>query len=166
METITRNFLEIKSLNNLLKVNKPIENAEINLLIPPDFQLNKFLYNKIGKKYNWVDRLIWTNQDWIKYVSRFDMHTYILKVNIKIAGFFELIFHKKKFEIEITYLGLLEEYFGKKLGGYLLSKAIKFSFSLGCTRVWVHTCSLDHKNALLNYQARGMKIFKSETLIR
>ena len=50
METITRNFLEIKSLNNLLKVNKPTENSEINLLIPPDFQLNKFLYNKIGKK--------------------------------------------------------------------------------------------------------------------
>jgi hypothetical protein len=32
--------------------------------------------------------------------------------------------------------------------------------------VWVHTCSLDHKNALHNYQSRGMKIFKSETLIR
>jgi hypothetical protein len=70
VETITRNFLEIKSLNNLLKVNKPTENAEINFLIPSDFQLNKFLYNKIGKKYNWVDRLIWTDQDWIKYVSR------------------------------------------------------------------------------------------------
>ena len=46
---------------------------------------------------------------------RLDMHTYILKVNNKIAGFFELIFHKKKFEIEIIYLGLLEEYFGKKI---------------------------------------------------
>jgi hypothetical protein len=37
---------------------------------------------------------------------------------------------------------------------------------VGCIRVWVHTCSLDHKNALLNYLSRGMKIFKSETLIR
>ena len=136
METITRNFLEIKSLNNLLKVNKPTENAEINLLIPPDFQLNKFLYNKIGKKYNWVDRLIWTDQDWIKYVSRFDMYTYILKIKNEIAGFFEIIFHKEKFEIEIVYLGLLKEYIGKKLGGYLLSEAIKKSFEFKIYKIF------------------------------
>ena len=29
-------------------------------------------------------------------------------------------------------------------------------------RVWVHTCTLDHKNALNNYMTRGMKIFKTE----
>ena len=108
MEKITRNFLEIKSLNNLLKVNKPIDNVEINLLIPSDFQLNKFLYKQIGKRHYWVYRLIWTDQDWIKYVSRFDLYTYILKVNHEIAGFFEFIFHKEKLEIEIAYLGLLE----------------------------------------------------------
>ena len=58
------------------------------------------------------------------------------------------------------------EYFGKKLGGYLLSEAIKNSFNQGAKRVWVHTCSLDHENALKNYLARGMKVFKTETLIR
>ena len=94
MKRVIRNFLEIKSINNLLKVNKPTKNIEVNLLIPSDFQLNKYLYKQVGKKYHWVDRLIWEDQDWIKYVSRFDMHTYILKVNNKIAGFFELIFHK------------------------------------------------------------------------
>ena len=54
----------------------------------------------------------------------------------------------------------------KKLGGYLLSEAIKSSFNMGSERVWVHTCSLDHKNALKNYLARGMTNFKSEILIR
>ena len=29
-------------------------------------------------------------------------------------------------------------------------------------KVWLHTCSLDHQNALNNYLARGMKIFKKE----
>ena len=32
------------------------------------------------------------------------------------------------------------------------------------SRVWVHTCSLDHENALNNYIARGMKIFKTEII--
>ena len=45
-----------------------------------------------------------------------------------------------------------------------MSKAIKNSFRDGVERVWLHTCSLDHKFALKNYQARGMRIFKSETV--
>jgi len=47
----------------------------------------------------------------------------------------------------------------------LLSEAIKISLTKNTKRVWLHTCSLDHKNALNNYIARGMKIFKTETVI-
>ena len=68
----------------------------------------------------------------------------------------------KKKEVEIAYFGILEEYQNKKLGSFLLSEAIKKSFDQKINRVWLHTCSLDHKNALNNYIARGMKIFKSE----
>ena len=68
----------------------------------------------------------------------------------------------EKNETEIAYFGILEEYRNKKLGSYLLTKAIKKSFDENINRVWLHTCSLDHKNALNNYIARGMKIFKSE----
>ena len=73
-----------------------------------------------------------------------------------------MIFHPENNEIEIAYFGILEEYQNKKLGSYLLSEAIKKSFIQNINRVWLHTCSLDHKNALNNYIARGMKIFKSE----
>jgi hypothetical protein len=59
---------------------------------------------------------------------------------------------------------LLEEFQSKKLGSYLLSQAIQKSFKPNVNRVWVHTCSLDHKNALNNYISRGMKIFKTEII--
>ena len=75
-----------------------------------------------------------------------------------------MISHSEKKEVEIAYLGLLEEFQNKKLGSYLLSQAIKKSFKENVNRVWVHTCSLDHKNALNNYIARGMKIFKTEII--
>ena len=64
--------------------------------------------------------------------------------------------------MEIAYFGILEEYQNKKLGSFLLSEAIKKSFNENINRVWLHTCSLDHENALKNYLARGMKIYKSE----
>ena len=78
---------------------------------------------------------------------------------------FSLIDHFEKQEIEIAYFGLLEEYQNKNLGSFLLSQAIKKSFEKKIKRVWLHTCSLDHPNALNNYLARGMKIFKTETVI-
>ena len=164
MQKIIRNFLEINSLNDLAEKKKPIEIEKINLKLIADFQLNKFLYKQIGKKFNWTDRLLWSDQDWIKYINRSNLFTYILIVSDNIAGFFELIYHEDKSEIEIVYLGLLPEYTGKKLGGYLLSEAIKISWKFKINRIWVHTCSLDHKNALNNYLSRGMKIFDTKII--
>ena len=161
---VDRNYLEIKSLNELVESKKPSNNLILELIDPPNFQLNKFFYKEVGKKDQWVDRLVWNDKQWIEYTSNENAKTYVLKENRDLVGYFELIFHKEKNEIEIAYLGLLEEYHNKKLGSYLLCNAIKKSFSEKPKRVWVHTCSLDHKNALSNYISRGMKIFKKETI--
>ncbi len=161
-EEVKRNYLEISSLNHLKEGNKPSEDYSLNLIDPINFQLNKFFYKNIGKKHKWVDRLIWNEQRWIDYVSSEKVKTYVLKNKDDLVGFFELIFHYEKKEVEIAYFGIIEEYQNKKLGSFLLSEAIKRSFDQNINRVWLHTCSLDHKNALNNYIARGMKIFKSE----
>ena len=161
---IKRNYLEINSIQNLSEVFKPSNNLNIKLIEKPNFQLNKFFYKEIGKKHRWIDRLSWTEKNWIKYVTSPDVKTYVLKEDLNLAGYFEHIFHNEKNDCEIAYFGILEEYFGKKYGAYLLSEAIKISFKEGANRVWVHTCSLDHKYALKNYLSRGMKIFKSEKL--
>ena len=100
----------------------------------------------------------------MEYISDRRVKTFILKKSDDLAGYFELIFHKEKKETEIAYLGLLKDYQKKKLGSFLLASAIKNSFSENTKRVWVHTCSLDHKNALNNYISRGMRIYKTESV--
>ncbi len=159
---VKRNYLEISSLKDLKESKDPPNNFSLNLIDPTNFQLNKFFYKNIGNKHNWVDRLIWSEKQWIDYVSNQRVKTYVLKKKDNLVGFFELIFHFENKEVEIAYFGILEEYQNKKLGSFLLSEAIKKSFNENINRVWLHTCSLDHKNALSNYIARGMKIFKSE----
>ena len=161
-EEVNRNYLEINSLHDLNDGEPPSEDYKVNLIEPTDFQLNKFFYKNIGKKHKWIDRLIWNEEQWIKYVSNKNVKTFVLKNKKDLVGFFELIIHSQKQEVEIAYFGILEEYQNKKLGSFLLSDAIKKSFQQNVERVWLHTCSLDHKNALNNYLARGMKIFKSE----
>tara|TARA_Y100001970_G_scaffold221909_1_gene272813 strand:+ start:377 stop:889 length:513 start_codon:yes stop_codon:yes gene_type:complete len=161
---VDRKYLEIKDLQNLIEVKKPSNNCKIFLVDPPDFQLNRFFYKQIGNKHNWNDRLLWNDRNWINYINSSRVKTYILKEKNELAGFFEQITDEKKKEIEIAYFGILKDFYGKKYGGYLLSEAIKLSLNNSIKRVWVHTCSLDHKNALKNYIARGMNIFKKEKI--
>ena len=162
---VKRNYLEITYLEDLKDSSKLSGHYSVRLVDPVDFQLNKFFYKNIGKCHHWIDRLIWSEKHWLDYVSDKKVKTYVLKEKDELAGYFELILHFDKKEVEIAYLGLLEEYQNKKLGSYLLSAAIKNSFKQNPKRVWVHTCSLDHKNALSNYIARGMKVFKTETVV-
>ena len=161
---VNRNYLEINSIKDLNESNDDLNEYTIEFLENPNFQLNRFFYKNIGKKHHWVDRLSWTENRWIEYISDEKVKTYVLKKEKDLIGYFELIFHRDLKEVEIAYLGLLEEYQNKRLGSYLLSWAIKKSFLDNPKRVWVHTCSLDHKNALKNYIARGMKIFKKESI--
>ena len=162
---VERNYLEISSLEDFKDSFYNSDKHSVQLVDPVDFQLNKFFYKNVGKNHHWVDRLVWTEKQWIEYVSDKKVKTYVLKVKEDFAGYFELILNLNKSEVEIAYLGLLEEYQNQKLGSYLLSSAIKNSFLNKPKRVWVHTCSLDHHNALKNYIARGMKIFKTETVL-
>ena len=161
---VERNYLEITSIKDLNYSQKPNENCNLKLIDPPDFQINKFFYKQIGKDHRWTDRLVWDDQKWIKYVESPKVKTYVLQGKEGLIGYFEQIFHFEKKNCEIAYFGILKEYYGKKYGGFLLSRSIENSFVEGIERVWLHTCSFDHEFALKNYQARGMKIFKSETI--
>ena len=163
MIPVERNFLELRDLKNL-KLNSIKQTKFIVKKIRPDFQLNKFFYKQVGKKHRWIDRLSWSDEKWVNYISNQNLETYVISEKNDLAGFFELLYNPELKETEISYFGLLEEYIGKGIGGYALSIAIKKSFEKQIKRVWLHTCTLDHPNALKNYIARGMTVFKKEKI--
>ena len=163
IEKIERYYLEINSIKNLNIKTSPSNNLTIKETSKNVFDLNKFFYKQIGKNHQWVDRLTWQDKNWIDYVSNQNLKTFVLLMNNEYIGYFELIFDKT--DCEIAYFGVLEEFIGKGYGGFLLSKALTIAFQKA-NRVWVHTCSLDHPNAIKNYKSRGMKIFKTEILKR
>ena len=163
MIPVERNFLELRDLKNL-RFNSSKQNKFLIKKIKPDFQLNKFFYKQVGKKHRWIDRLSWTDEKWINFISNKNLETYVISESEDLIGFFELLYNPELKETEISYFGLLEKYIGKGIGGYALSEAIKKSFKKNIKRVWLHTCTLDHPNALKNYIARGMKVFRKENI--
>jgi GNAT superfamily N-acetyltransferase len=126
------------------------------------FQYNRFLYQLVGSDWKWFDKRSWTDEDWRAYAEAENLRTWVGYWGGAPAGYYEL---KKQEEgnVEIAYFGLARPFIAKGLGGHLLSHAIQSAWGWGATRVWVHTCTLDHPHALKNYLARGMKIYKEIT---
>ena len=164
IEKIERYYLEINSIEDLKTKEIPSDNFFLKEADKDKFDLNKFFYKQIGKSYRWIDRLVWDDAKWMSYTNNSNLETYILRENEHLIGFFELIFHPETRKCEVAYFGILDQYIGKNYGKYLLSEALRLGFRKNTKKVWLHTCSLDHKHALKNYLGRGMKIFKSETI--
>ena len=164
MPKVQRFFLEIKKKQFLDK--RPLLPNKIKVYLDEekDININKFFYRQIGKDHYWRDRLLWSDKEWHKYVDNINLETGVMKIQEELIGFYEQEFHKSKNEIELIQMGVLKEHQGKKLGSFLLKHIIHTAFSKNVERVWVHTCSLDHKHALDNYLSKGFKTFKEETI--
>ena len=78
---VERNYLEINSLKDLKKSKFSPDDCLIDLSDPADFQINKFFYKSIGKEHRWTDRLVWTDKQWMKYISDQNVKTYHEKVS-------------------------------------------------------------------------------------
>jgi GNAT superfamily N-acetyltransferase len=133
--------------------------AQVPLPMP---ELNRFFYTAVGADWYWIDRLPWTYADWLRYLDRPELQTWLLSAGGVPAGYFELELQPGP-EVEIAYFGLLPAFVGQGLGAHLLTCAAETAWSLGPRRVWLHTCTLDHPQALANYQARGFRLVREET---
>jgi len=165
MKKVQRYFLDYEFVNNnKIQGTKNKNLLKIILNDKKNYEVNKFFYKQIGKDHFWRDRLLWTDKQWLKYSSNPLLETWILKDNKNnLMGYYEIEKHGNK-EFELINMGVLSEYRSKGYGSLLLNHVLKKSFNNKADKVWVHTCSLDHKFALANYLSRGFKIFKKEQI--
>ncbi len=161
MDHVITYYLEMHSPEELKEKTESndlqIMEAELD-----EFRFNKYLYQYVGAMWQWTDKLALSDQAWRDYVENPQLRTWVGYFRGSIAGYFELHADSSG-DTEIMYFGLAPDFIGKGFGGYFLSQAIKNAWAIPSTkRVWVHTCNLDHPSALANYQARGLKVYKTE----
>jgi len=119
------------------------------------------MYFRIGEQWRWIDKRPWSDEQWKEYATAPELQTFAACYEDTLAGYYELR-RDGKTGIEIAYFGLLPDFVGRGLGGALLTSAIEQAWRMSPSRVWVHTCNRDHPQALANYQARGLVIYKVE----
>jgi prephenate dehydrogenase len=127
---------------------------------PPSFF--RFLYREVGREWHWLDRLSWSDETIAEYLGQDGLEVWLLVWRGAPAGYAELHRREGGGEVELVYFGLMRHAIGQGIGGPFLSEAIGRAWNAETRRVWLHTCTLDHPNALANYRARGFRVVREE----
>jgi GNAT superfamily N-acetyltransferase len=155
--------LEMTSPADLRPSRPPAAGFRVEQARVPCPELNRFFDTAVGGDWYWIDRLEWTYDQWRDWLDRPELETWIGYFEGTPAGYFELE-RQPGAQVELAYFGLLPGFFGRGLGGALLTAAIERAWEMGASRVWVHTCSLDGPAALRNYQARGFRHYETKRI--
>jgi GNAT superfamily N-acetyltransferase len=123
-----------------------------------DGPLLRWFYVEVGRHHKWTDLLGWNDAEWERWGA--GPETWVAIVGGERAGYYVLDGQRES--VEVRFFGLLPAFQGAGLGGHLLTHALRRGLELA-PRVWLHTCSLDHPAALPNYEARGLRVFRTET---
>jgi GNAT superfamily N-acetyltransferase len=121
------------------------------------------LYKEVGEEWFWHDRLEWSDEELAAHLAKPNVRVWEAMVGDASAGYFELV-RQHDGGVEVAYFGLRPAFFGRGLGGWLLTRAVEEGWRLGARTVWLHTCTLDSEHALPNYLARGFTPYKTERL--
>jgi len=119
------------------------------------------LWREVGQGF-WTEREDWTSEHWLGHLGEDTVSFWIARKHTEEIGFFELAHDGENTKLEG--FGLLPPWRNRGLGGGLLSAATLQAFDAGATRIWLHTATDDHPNALPNYQKRGYRIYREHAL--
>ena len=164
---VTRTYLEISSLQQLVTGHRPRIRAALERIDPCSIETWRALYRQIGAPWHWHDRDAWDQDALATHLARPEIRIFVVRAELgpaftDAAGFLELERHADG-SVEIAYIGLDQRVLGRRLGAWLVSEAVRTAFAWGAVRVWLHTCSLDAPAALPNYLARGFLVTRAET---
>ena len=168
---VTTTYLEQSAPTDLRPATMPDEPGRVVRVGEVSPAFCRFLYAAVGGDWFWLQRLTWTYDEWVAWLSRPGCETWVLWQHGTPAGYIELDAQPgaTSTQVEIAYFGLLPRFIGRGLGGRLLTAGIANAWSLRdrwpglppVDRVWVHTCTLDGEHALANYTARGMRVYRT-----
>jgi GNAT superfamily N-acetyltransferase len=158
---VVRTYLELTDPAELRPAPPPRTDRHLSVakVDPPRGGTSRWFYEHVGRHHAWTDNLGRTDGDWQAWAET--VETWVATIDDRNAGYYEL--RQDHGSVEVAYFGLLPHAQGIGLGGYLLTHALTRAFELA-PRAWLHTCTLDSPRALPNYQARGLRPFRTEVV--
>ena len=131
----------------------------------PSVSYYRFLYDAVGKEYNWLSRRKLSDDDLAVILDDPLNEVHVLHVDGSPAGFAEFD-RRQPGEVELLQFGLMSVFIGQGLGSWFLQWTVDKVWSYQPDRFWLHTCTLDHPAAVRTYKKAGFVQFKEEKIRR
>ncbi len=126
----------------------------------PEPEKYRTLFRRVGGPWLWYSRLAMDDAALTAIVHDAGVEVYAVTDRAGIeVGLLELDLRHAG-ACELSYFGLVPELAGRGHGGWLMAEAMARCWRPGVTRVWVHTCTLDHPAALGFYRKQGFVAVK------
>jgi ribosomal protein S18 acetylase RimI-like enzyme len=162
---VTRTYLELATPDTFRPAFGSFPGIRLERVPHPDPALYRTCYRTVGEAFHWRDRWDWTDAEILAHLSQPEITLHVATRNGALAGWYELRRVPDEGSVEVAYFGIVPSEFGLGFGKHLLSCAVRDAWAMTPTppRVWLHTCTLDHPNAVPNYRARGFVPYRTET---
>lgn len=132
---------------------------------PIDLARYRSLFRAIGQPWLWRGRLVLDDEALTATLNAATLEIHVAaRRDGTPQGLLELDFLGDG-QCELAYVGLVPELTGRGHGKWLMGHALKLAWQgqsgrPPVTRVWVHTCDLDHPGALAFYQRHGFRPYE------
>lgn len=117
------------------------------------------LFHRIGDRWLWFGRLLAAPQEILDLVRAPGYEVWRLWAGADVAGLCELD-RRRPGEVQVVYFGLVPERIGGGLGGWFLRAMLREAWHNDVHRVWLHTCTEDHPDALAVYRRVGFRPYR------
>jgi ribosomal protein S18 acetylase RimI-like enzyme len=114
------------------------------------------LYDRVGRPWLWYERRQLGDEALTTLINRPGHEVHVARHDGALVGYFEL------YDNEVVFFGLAPDYIGKRIGPWLLDRAIERGFARGAATLVLNTNSVDHPRALETYRKAGFRIVRSE----
>ena len=112
------------------------------------------LFRAIGRDIMWFSRLIMPEEKLAAIIGDPNVQCFALVKDGADIGLLELDFREAGM-CELSFFGVVPEAVGTGAGRFLMNEALTRAWARPINRLWVHTCTFDHPNAIAFYQRSG-----------
>ena len=119
------------------------------------------VYRRVGEPWLWFSRLRMPEATLEAIIRDPAVEIHALKAGGTDEGLLELDFRREG-ECELAFFGVTLDLLGTGAGRFLMNRAIERAWARPIRRFWVHTCTLDHPDALAFYLRSGFVPYKRQ----
>jgi GNAT superfamily N-acetyltransferase len=134
---------------------------ELQRIARPDPDTYRSIYRKVGDEWVWFSRILMGDDELTSIIRHPEVEMYGLKVGQEIDGLLELDFRVTG-EAELAFFGVGSSLIGGGAARWLMNRALELAWQRPITRFWVHTCTMDHPNAIAFYMRSGFVPFRRQ----